>query len=137
VLVDWDTVALARPERDLWMIVDACGTAMSAYRDLTGITLDPDAVAAYRLLWALTDMAAFTLQLRGEHRRDADAKKALAGLRSILNGREPFPMERRRSNARRVPDRQLREGVSGRRSAVTSVRRIWRAAERTPRLRCR
>ncbi len=91
VLVDWDTVALARPERDLWMIVDAAGTVISAYRDLTGVTLDREALAAYRLLWALTDVAAFTRQLRGEHRRDADAEKALAALRSTLGGREPVP----------------------------------------------
>jgi spectinomycin phosphotransferase len=91
MLVDWDTVAPARPERDLWMIVDADGTVLSTYRDLTGITLEQDALAAYRLLWALTDVAAFTVQLRGRHRRDADADKALAALRSILNGPEPSP----------------------------------------------
>lgn len=91
VLVDWDTVALAGPERDLWMIVDADGTLRSAYRDLTGITLEREALAAYRLLWALTDVAAFTVQLRGQHRRDADAEKALAALPSTLNGREPSP----------------------------------------------
>jgi spectinomycin phosphotransferase len=91
VLVDWDTVALAPPERDLWMIVDGGETVLSAYRELTGITLDRDALAAYRLLWALSDVAAFTVQLRGQHRRDADAEKALAALRSILEGREPSP----------------------------------------------
>jgi spectinomycin phosphotransferase len=91
VLVDWDTVALARPERDLWMIVDADGTVVSAYRDLTGVALDREALTAYRLLWALTDVAAFTLQLRGGHRRDADVERALTGLCSILDGREPRP----------------------------------------------
>jgi hypothetical protein len=45
----------------------------------------------HRLAWALTDLAAFTRLLRGEHRRGADADKALAGLRSILAGREPSP----------------------------------------------
>jgi spectinomycin phosphotransferase len=91
VLVDWDTVALGRAERDLWMIVDDSATLVSAYHDLTGITLDPEALAAYRLLWGLTDVAAFTVRLRGEHDQHADADKALAGLRSVLNGREPSP----------------------------------------------
>jgi spectinomycin phosphotransferase len=89
-LIDWDTVALAPPERDLWMIDDA-GATHAAYHDLTGITLDREALAVYRLLWALTDVAAFTVQLRREHQRDADAQKALAALRSVLNGREPSP----------------------------------------------
>jgi spectinomycin phosphotransferase len=92
VLIDWDTVALARPERDLWMIGDADDdVVVTAYRDLTGIRLDPEALAAYRLLWALTDVAAFTARLRGEHQRDRDAEKALAALRSVFNGREPSP----------------------------------------------
>jgi hypothetical protein len=90
-LVDWDTVAIARPERDLWMIDDVDATAVTAYRELTGITLDPEALVAYRLLWALADLAAFTVQLRGEHERDADAENALAALRGILSGREPSP----------------------------------------------
>jgi spectinomycin phosphotransferase len=91
VLVDWDTVALARPERDLWMLANANEDIIAVYRDLTGVRLDRDALRVYRLLWALTDVAAFTIQLRREHRRDADAAGALRGLRSILNGREPCP----------------------------------------------
>ena len=91
MLVDWDTVAVAPAERDLWMFVDDGGTVLSAYRDLTGVTPDREGLAAYRLLWALSDVAAFTAQLRAEHRRDADAEKALAALRSLLDGREPDP----------------------------------------------
>jgi spectinomycin phosphotransferase len=92
VLIDWDTVALARPERDVWMIADSSGAAViDAYRDLTGVTLDREALVAYRLLWALTDLAAFSLQLRGEHQLDADAERALAAVRSILDGHEPSP----------------------------------------------
>ena len=91
VLVDWDTVAVARPERDLWMIAADDTGVVTAYRDLTGHTLENEALEAYRLLWALSDLAAFTAQLRGEHRADADADKALAAIRSILARREPSP----------------------------------------------
>jgi spectinomycin phosphotransferase len=90
-LVDWDAVALARPERDLWMLGDAHEDVVTAYCDLTGTTLDPHALTAYRLLWALADVAAFTAQLRGQHRRNSDADNALKGLRSILDRREPSP----------------------------------------------
>jgi spectinomycin phosphotransferase len=90
-LVDWDTVALARPERDLWMIAGADPTAVSAYRDLTGVTPEAELLAAYRLLWGLSDLVAYTAQLRGGHRRNADADRALAAVRSVLDGREPAP----------------------------------------------
>ncbi|MGH9097461.1 MAG: phosphotransferase [Acidimicrobiales bacterium] len=66
-LVDWDTVALDRPERDLWMLDDEIGSAWATYRELTGRTVDPDAVRLFRLAWALEDLAAFTSQLRGHH----------------------------------------------------------------------
>jgi spectinomycin phosphotransferase len=90
-LIDWDTVALARPERDLWMVGAVDEDVVTTYHGLTGIRLDPEILAAYRLLWALTDVAAFTARLRGEHKRDGDTDKALAALRSIVNGREPAP----------------------------------------------
>ena len=90
-LVDWDTVAVARPERDLWMMVDGDESLHSAYRDLTGVTLDREALAGYRLLWALSDAVSFTARLRGEHRQNTDANRSLAALRLILQGREPAP----------------------------------------------
>jgi spectinomycin phosphotransferase len=91
VLVDWDTVAVAPPERDLWMIAAADATVPDAYRELTGTSLDAGLLAAYRLVWALDDIAAYTEQLRTEHDRDADAERALAAVASILEGPEPAP----------------------------------------------
>jgi len=90
-LVDWDTVALARPERDLWMLDDSEGETRAAHQAITGRAPDPEALAAYRLTWALADVAAFTTRLRGEHERDADTEKALDGLHAILAGEEPSP----------------------------------------------
>jgi spectinomycin phosphotransferase len=89
VLIDWDTVALARRERDLWMIDDE--VSLAAYVRHTGATVDRQAMAAYRLLWALADLAAFTAQLRHEHRGDIDDEFAVTALRSIVSGREPAP----------------------------------------------
>src|SRR5215211_932036 len=96
-LVDWDTVALARPERDLWMIDDVDPGSLDAYRGATGLALDRDALVAGRLLWALTDLAAFTEQLRREHRGNEDDDWALPGLRTILSGDEPRPYQLARS----------------------------------------
>jgi spectinomycin phosphotransferase len=84
VLLDWDTVAIARPERDLWMVADHVGT----------VRADPDAVEAYRLLWALSDVASFVGQLRGPHTDSADSARALVALRRIFTGDEPAPYGR-------------------------------------------
>jgi spectinomycin phosphotransferase len=90
-LVDWDTVAFSQPERDMWMFDEADGGARDLYRRLTGTALDPDALAAYRLSWALTDLAAFSAQLHDEHRGHADDEHALDSIRRILSGAEPRP----------------------------------------------
>jgi spectinomycin phosphotransferase len=90
-LVDWDTVAAARPERDLWKLDDSTGEARAAYQHLSGRALDPLALAAYRLLWALSDVAAFTIRLRSPHRQNSDTEQALSALRRTLTGQEPAP----------------------------------------------
>jgi spectinomycin phosphotransferase len=89
-LIDWDTVALAPRERDLWML-QGHSAALGGYCVRTGAQLDSDVLEVYRNLWALTDIAAFTHQLRSGHRRDADTERALSGLRSVLERHEPAP----------------------------------------------
>ena len=76
VLIDWDTVALAPPERDLWMLAED----LSAYTDATGHEVDRDAVNFFRLTWTLADIAAFSDVLRSPHRDNADTKKAYDAL---------------------------------------------------------
>src|SRR5262249_4922703 len=90
-LVDWDTVALGRPERDLWMFVETDPSLVDRYGARTGIAVEHDALTANRLLWALADLASYPGVLRRPHRRDADAERALAALHSITDGREPAP----------------------------------------------
>jgi spectinomycin phosphotransferase len=90
-LLDWDTVAVARPERDMWMIASVDATAAAHYRTLTGTTLDEELLVAYRLLWAVTDVAAFTAQLRAPHGGNIDDERALRGVADLLAGSEPGP----------------------------------------------
>lgn len=89
-LIDWDTVALAPAERDLWML-GPDGEAVGAYEVASGRALEPPAMAFYRLTWALTDVALFTDALRGDHGRDRVTEKSWTGLRGILAGSEPAP----------------------------------------------
>jgi spectinomycin phosphotransferase len=89
-LVDWDTVALAPPERDLWILDDgddACA-AGSIYTDATGYQPDQAALDFFRLGWDLADIAAFTNVLRSPHIEDADTAKAYAGLTICLATRD-------------------------------------------------
>jgi aminoglycoside phosphotransferase (APT) family kinase protein len=85
LLVDWDTVALAPPERDLWMPVDDDAEAASRYTQETGRQLDPAALDFFRLRWDLADLASFTAKLRSPHTDNADTRKACEGLAIILS----------------------------------------------------
>jgi spectinomycin phosphotransferase len=80
MLVDWDTVALAPPERDLWMLVDDVGGDASTYANLTGHEPDHVAMDFFRLTWDLGDLAAYTHVLRSPHRHTEDTVKAFEGL---------------------------------------------------------
>jgi hypothetical protein len=97
-LVDWDTVALAVPERDLWMLAGD-DALIADYERLTGLAVDRRALTAHRLMWSLTDLAAYTLQLRNEHQEGADSDRALAAVRSSSAANR---RRRTGSSARRV-----------------------------------
>lgn len=85
VLVDWDTVGLAPPERDLWHVT--CDPhELAVYTEATGRPVHPSAIALYRLRWELDDVSVFTRVLRSPHRLSADTEKALFGLRHYLPG---------------------------------------------------
>jgi spectinomycin phosphotransferase len=84
VLIDWDTVALAPPERDLWMLVDDDAEAASRYEDATGRRLDSAGVDFFRLRWDLSDLVGFTNVMRSPHGDNADTRKAYDGLNVIL-----------------------------------------------------
>jgi spectinomycin phosphotransferase len=75
-LIDWDTVALAPPERDLWMLAGATTT----YTEATGHRPDAVAIDFFRLMWDLADLASFARVLRSPHDDSDDTAKAYAGL---------------------------------------------------------
>jgi spectinomycin phosphotransferase len=79
LLVDWDTVGLAPPERDLCLVGGDAGE-LALYTDLTGRRVDPAAVDLYRRRWELDDIGAFTNVLRSAHSRTGDTEKAWTGL---------------------------------------------------------
>jgi spectinomycin phosphotransferase len=89
VLIDWDTVALAPSERDLWMLVSDGADKASIYADATGH--EPNAVAMnfFRLVWDLADLAAYINVLRSPHQDTADAQRAYDCVQILLGTRDP------------------------------------------------
>jgi spectinomycin phosphotransferase len=83
-LVDWDTTALARPERDLWWVISGDQDA-ARYPRWTGWTVDEDALALYRLRWGLNDISEFLSEIRGPHQRTADTLVSWTALQEALD----------------------------------------------------
>jgi spectinomycin phosphotransferase len=84
VLLDWDTVALAPRERDLWMLMDETAEDATVYTDATGHQVDEVAVDFFRLTWDLADIAAFADVLRLPHRHSEDTVRAYDNLTHCL-----------------------------------------------------
>ena len=89
MLIDWDTVGLAPPERDLWMIVTDTGDEARRYTEATGRAVDPAGLEFYQIRWALDDISAFVHQLRTSHCRTADTEHIWMSLKDTLAGTIP------------------------------------------------
>lgn len=74
VLVDWDTVALAPPARDLWMT-----KLVDDYTESTGRTVPAEEMEYYRLHWDLKDLCTYAAWFARPHRRTADTDMAWQG----------------------------------------------------------
>jgi spectinomycin phosphotransferase len=70
VLVDWDTVKLGPPERDLWMLPEGGG--------------DPALRRLYSLWWDLSEVAIYTSWFRAPHARTADIEKGWSWFEHFL-----------------------------------------------------
>ncbi|MEV4107985.1 aminoglycoside phosphotransferase family protein [Nonomuraea sp. NPDC049695] len=83
LLVDWDTVGLAPPERDLWLVARDADD-LARYADATGRTPSRAALELYRLRWALDDVAEFVAWFRSPHGRTPDAEVSWTALTNTL-----------------------------------------------------
>lgn len=72
LLIDWDTVALGPPERDLWMIAADGGEEVARYHEATGRQVDPATMSLYRLRWYLDDVASAVRLFCHPHQRTED-----------------------------------------------------------------
>jgi len=71
-LIDWDTVLVAPPERDLWSLEPL----HRAYADATGIELLAGMLLLYRLRWTIADIAVDVSRFRRGHTAGPDEDKS-------------------------------------------------------------
>lgn len=83
-LVDWDTVQVAAPERDLWMLSGDSEEVLVAYARATGRPVAAAGLALYRLWWELADIAIFVAELRAPHRATQDITASWTYLNGYL-----------------------------------------------------
>jgi spectinomycin phosphotransferase len=80
VLIDWDTVAMAPPERDVSLIATSRREGIDRYEQATGRVLDRAVIALYQLRWYLDDLASAIRMFRKPHRDTADTRLCWDGL---------------------------------------------------------
>ena len=72
-LIDWDTVGLAPPERDLWMAAGDDAGAVGRYTELTGRPVSGTAMRMYKMRWSLDDIALAVRDFRASHEQNEDS----------------------------------------------------------------
>jgi spectinomycin phosphotransferase len=90
-LIDWDTVALARPERDLWMLDDGSTDGLGLYESLTHKNIDPTAIDFYRLAWSLSDIAFYASPFRSPHEQTEWIDQKWIEFQRLLEGHPSAP----------------------------------------------
>jgi hypothetical protein len=84
LLIDWDTVLVAPPERDLWGLDPGDGSILDAYAAATGVRPLATELELYRIRWDLSDLAVGVGRFRRDHVGSEDDDKSWAILRSLI-----------------------------------------------------
>jgi spectinomycin phosphotransferase len=92
VLIDWDTTALAPPERDLWLVASG-GDELDHYRDATGHRVELEVMTLYRLRWYLDDVARAVRRFRAPHQVTGDTRHWWEGLNLVMDAVDPWRRE--------------------------------------------
>jgi spectinomycin phosphotransferase len=93
ILVDWDSVLLAAPERDLWDFAVQDRSAVRVYSVASGADVDEDALAFYRMWYDLFEIGGYLRLFRREHHDTADAAESWRNLQDFLQPATRWPEE--------------------------------------------
>ena len=91
VIVDWDLVRLAPPERDLWALAEADRSVLAAYTEVTGTAIDTGALALFRMWYDLSEIAGYIDLFRAAHGDTADTAESWKNLEYFLRPAERWP----------------------------------------------
>jgi hypothetical protein len=83
-LIDWDTVLVAPPERDLWSLDPGDGSVLTRYREATGVRPLSAVLELYRIRWNLADLAVDLSRFGRPHRGTDDDEASWELLRSLV-----------------------------------------------------
>jgi len=84
LLIDWDTVLVAPPERDLWSLDPGDGSVLDAYAEATGMRPLSPMLELYRIRWDLADLAVDVGRFRRRHTGNADDDESWNILRRLV-----------------------------------------------------
>ena len=91
VLVDWESVLLAPPERDLWDLADHDEAILDTYARATGVEIDREARTLYRLWYDLAEIGSYLSLFRGPHGETADTAESWRNLQHFLRPADRWP----------------------------------------------
>jgi spectinomycin phosphotransferase len=94
VIVDWDFVQLAPPERDLWDLAETDHSVLAAYTEATGTAIDPGALALFRMWYDLSEIAGYIDLFRAAHDDTADTAESWKNLEYFLRPAKRWPQLR-------------------------------------------
>ncbi|NNF65383.1 MAG: phosphotransferase [Acidimicrobiia bacterium] len=85
LLIDWDTVLVAPPERDLWSLIRQDEDIAHEYTKLTGWAIDGAIINLYELFWDLTEVCLYAADFLAPHERTADTEVAWESFQRYLD----------------------------------------------------
>ena len=94
VIVDWDFVQLAPPERDLWDLAEADSSVLAAYTQATGTAIDSGALALFRMWYDLSEIAGYIELFRAVHDDTEDTAESWKNLEYFLRPADRWPQLR-------------------------------------------
>jgi len=89
LVLDWDTVGLALPERDLWMLDN--DDERARYTRSSGRVVDDAAIRLYRLRWHLDDISYALHRLRSAPAADPDTERSWRWFAGAFESNGPTP----------------------------------------------